>query len=150
MRFHRFVVLGLGVVAGAAIAQATAPPPGAKPATPAPAAPAAPAPGATTPAAAPPAAKPAAAPASAPVSDVKSAAAATAAPAGVKSDSPCKQDIEEYCKGVEAGGGRIIKCLLELFQLQKENSVRLGYDHGIIEEPYTIYKINRDEIVQVH
>jgi len=41
------------------------------------------------------------------------AAAAAAAPAGVRPDSPCKHDIEAFCANVQAGGGRIYKCLAE-------------------------------------
>jgi Cysteine rich repeat len=39
--------------------------------------------------------------------------AAAAAPAGVKADSPCKQDVEAFCAGVQPGGGRIYQCLNE-------------------------------------
>jgi hypothetical protein len=102
MRFHRLVLLGVGVLAGSALAQTT--PPAAKPpATPEAAKPA------------PPAAVPSDAKAPAPVSPeaaAKATAAATpAVAAGVKTDSPCKQDMAEFCAGVEPGGGRIIKCL---------------------------------------
>ena len=41
------------------------------------------------------------------------AAPAAAAPAGVKPDSPCKEDVEAFCADVQAGGGRIYKCLTE-------------------------------------
>jgi hypothetical protein len=40
-------------------------------------------------------------------------AEATAAPAGVKPDSPCKHDVEAFCADVQLGGGRIYKCLNE-------------------------------------
>jgi hypothetical protein len=58
--------------------------------------------------------------------------------------------IKDLYSGAPVTDGRIIKCLLEMFRLQKENSARLGYDRGTIGEPYTIYKITREEIVQVH
>jgi len=41
------------------------------------------------------------------------AGAAAATPAGVRPDSPCKRDIEAFCANVQAGGGRIYKCLAE-------------------------------------
>ncbi len=40
-------------------------------------------------------------------------ATAPAAPAGIRPDSPCKQDVELLCKDVEPGGGRIYRCLAE-------------------------------------
>jgi len=40
-------------------------------------------------------------------------AAAAAAPAGVRADSPCVQDIEALCPNIQAGGGRIYRCLAE-------------------------------------
>jgi hypothetical protein len=61
-----------------------------------------------------------------------------------------RDTVKDLYSGAPVTDGRIIKCLLEMFHLQKENSARLGYDRGTIEEPYTIYKISREEIVQVH
>src|SRR5262249_23241299 len=76
MQLHRFLVLGVGVLAGAALGQATATPPATKPPAPTTAAPA-PAPATAAPATAPPGgAKPAA------------AAPAAAAPAAPKPATP--------------------------------------------------------------
>lgn len=51
-----------------------------------------------------------------PQTSASPAQAATASPAGsagVKPDSPCKQDVEAFCEGVQPGEGRIYRCLNE-------------------------------------
>ena len=106
VRYALFLAVGL---AGAlAIAQTPPPPPpGAQPAG---------APPTAAPAAAP-AAKPPA-PATAPVTSPATtpAAPATAGPPpliAVKTDSPCKEDVQAFCAEVQPGTGRLYRCLWE-------------------------------------
>jgi hypothetical protein len=39
---------------------------------------------------------------------------------------------------------RVVSAILEMFQLQKEYAVKLGYDDVEIGEPYEVYKITKD------
>jgi len=100
MRVEWIIAIEICLTGGLLAAQTAnapaTPPKEAKPESKAPApAPATAAPGAAAPAAAP------------------SSAAGAAAPAGVRADSPCKQDVEVFCAGVAPGGGRIYKCLAD-------------------------------------
>jgi hypothetical protein len=61
-----------------------------------------------------------------------------------------RDTVKDLYGGAPVTDGRILKCLLELFQLQKQNAARLGFDQGRIGEPCTIYKITREEIEQMH
>ena len=88
MRLRRFVALGICLTSGLVAGQEAKPP-----------APSSPNAGTAKP-------------------ETKAAEAAAAAPSGVRSDSPCKQDIETLCANVEHGAGRLYKCLAE-----KENEL---------------------------
>lgn len=97
MTLQRIVALGVCLTAGLAPAQTAT-----KPASPPPAKADAGTPKAEMGA-------PGSAPATAPTA---------AAPAGVRPESPCKQDIETFCSGIQHGMGRLYQCLTE-----KENEL---------------------------
>ena len=97
MELRRAIYLAVSLVASLAVAQGT------------PSAPPTPAKGG-----APGSAAPAAAPA---------APAAAAAPAGVKPDSPCKQDVEAFCSEIQPGAGRLSHCL-QAHESQLSNDCR--------------------------
>ena len=93
MTLQRIVALGLCLTAGLAPAQTAT-----KPASP----------------------PPAKADAGTPKAEMGAPATAptAAAPAGVRPDSACKQDIEAFCPGIQHGMGRVYQCLTE-----KENEL---------------------------
>jgi hypothetical protein len=58
--------------------------------------------------------------------------------------------IDDLKSGNSVSDARIINFMLEIFKLHKEHSASMGYDDGWIGEPYLIYKITKEGIVQIH
>ena len=98
MKLRRAVVVGICLTSGLLAAQ-TAKPPAAESG----------------------AAKPEAKAEATPAAAAPAPAAAAAAPSGVRSDSPCKEDVELLCPGVQPGEGRIYRCLAEKEQEVSNN-----------------------------
>jgi hypothetical protein len=60
------------------------------------------------------------------------------------------QTVKDIYAGAPVSEERVTACLLEMFRLHNQYSAALGYAAETCQEPYSIFRINRQQCLRVH
>ena len=59
-----------------------------------------------------------------------------------------RKTLADLYAGEPVSQERVIDCVLEMFRLNNKYAVALGYESEVCEEPYSVFRITRDEFSQ--